>query len=172
MTTDTGRWLAPLGASAAVLAVYLVPGVLTSRDGSAPAPDSVVTSGAPAAPLADGTEVSRSRVRAVNVTGYRAKGRTLRVFYTIDRSTDCSLRIATPVVKEKVGAVVLRLDRRPSLTPGEVCADLRLTTSVDITLTRPMGGRVLQDASRGGSLVPLQPPYSSELAIPSPPGSM
>jgi len=101
-----------------------------------------------------------------------AEGRTLRVFYTIDRSTDCSVRIATPVVKEKVGAVVIRLDRRPSLSHGEVCADLRLTTSVDITLTRPMGGRVLQDASRGGSLVPLQPPYSSELAIPSPPGSM
>ncbi len=176
MTPGTGRWLAPLGASAAVLVVYVVPGVLNAHDGAGDGrrPDGVVTPDAAVAPVlpADGAEESRSRVRAVDIIGYRTAGRTLRVYYTIDRSTDCSIRIATPVVKETLSAVVVQLDRRPSLTPGEVCSDLRLTTSVDISLTRPMAGRVLQDGSRGGSLVPVAPAHGSELAIATPPGTM
>ena len=171
MAPGSGRWLAPLGASAAVLVLYAVPGALSARDGAAHdrARDGVDTPGAPVAPA---LQDAAQETRPVDVTGYRAVGRTLRVFYTIDRSADCSARIAEPVVQETPDAVVVRLDRRPSLAPDEVCSDLLLTTSVDIPLTRPLGGRVLQDGSRGGSLVPLEPPTAPRPAVPSPPGTM
>ena len=43
MTPATSRWLAPLGASAAVLAVFVVPGVLASvGGGAARGPDRLV----------------------------------------------------------------------------------------------------------------------------------
>ena len=168
MTLGSGQWLAPLGASAAVLAVYVVPGVLTARDTA----DRVVV---PSGPVTERTSShgaeNQVTVRAVDVTGYLAQGRSLRVFYTVNRSTDCSLRIAKPAVEETADAVVIRLDRKPSLAPAEVCPSLLLASSVDISLSRPMAGRVLLDGSRGDSLVPVEPPSRSKLATPSPPGT-
>ena len=44
-----------------------------------------------------------------------------------------------------------------------MCQPLRLTNSVEIVLSRPMGGRLLQDGSRGRSLVPIERPFRSDV---------
>ena len=95
-------------------------------------------------------------------TGGKAVGMTsrpgraeLHVFYTVDPRRGCSVGIDEPVVDERVGSVRIRLVRSwPG--PGSVgaaCADRLPTSSVDIRLSRPLGGRLLQDGARGGSLV-------------------
>jgi len=165
VTPATSRWLAPLGASAAVLAVFVVPGVLASVGGGvAPGPDRLVMHD-PVTPYRPptGAEQRRGGPRDVEIIGYKAMGRTLQVFYTLDRSTDCSTRIEPPKVRERVASVVVQLSRAPSRAPDVVCQDLRLTNSVDIVLSRPMGGRLLQDGSRGGSLVPIERPFRSDV---------
>lgn len=179
MTPGTGRWLAPIGASAAVLAVFVIPGVVAGVGGTATGPgpdrvpDGVVTPHDPVTPSLppDGANEEGRRTRKVDVVGYRAEGRTLRIFYTVGQSTDCPSRIKTPRVQEKAGSVVVRLDRRPSRAPDEGCAHLLLTDSVDVRLDRPLGDRVVQDASRGGSLVPVDRPYGSDSVLPTPPTS-
>jgi hypothetical protein len=116
----------------------------------------VVRPGDPVTPTLppDGAEQSRRGARQVDITGYRVQGRLLRVFYTVDQTGNCSTSISEPEVRETANSVVVRLERRGSRAPDEVCTNLMLGNSVDIPLSRPMGGRVLQDGSRGGSLVP------------------
>ena len=173
MTSGSARWLAPVGAAAAVLALFVVPGVITaSGTGDAgPGPDGVVSPGlVTPTPAPDRTEGSRPRIRDVDVVGYRAQGRTVRVFYTVDQATDCSSRLEKPVVEERPGSVVIRLQRRLSGAPEEVCVHLLLTNSVDITLARPLGDRLLQDGSHGDSLVPIQTQYRPDTTV-TPPNS-
>lgn len=165
MTPDTSRWLAPLGAAAAVLAVVVVPGVLNSVGrGPAPGPGQLLVHD-PVTPYRPptGSEQRRRGPRDVEIVGYKAMGSTLQVFYTLDRSTDCSTRIKPPKVRERVATVVVELSRAPSRAPDVVCQDLRLTNSVDIVLSRPMGGRLLQDGSRGGALVPIERPFRTDV---------
>jgi hypothetical protein len=172
-----GRWLAPIGASAAVLAVFVVPGVIvTAGSGSGPGPDhppdGVITPDDPVTPslLADGVGRDRREVREVDVTGYRGQGRRLLVLYTVDQTTDCSSRIEEPEVEERADSVVVRLRRRPSQAPDQVCVNLLLTNSVEIGLSRPLGDRVLLDGSRGGALVPVEPPpHRTADVLPTPP---
>jgi len=162
MTPRSGRWLAPLGASAAVLAVFVVPGVLASTGprhaGPGPTPDEGFSPHEPITPSLppDGAVEDRSGRREVDLVGYRADGAVLHVFYTADPRRGCSVGIDEPVVDERVGSVRIRLLRSwPG--PGSVgaaCADRLPTSSVDIRLSRPLGGRLLQDGSHGGSLVP------------------
>lgn len=169
-----GRWLAPLGASAAVLAVFVVPGLITPRSSSdaGPGPDGLITPNGPVTPsLPPNRAEDRRRARAVDVTGYTPSGRTLRVYYTVDQSLDCSALIDPPQVTERADSVVVRLARRVSQAPDEVCASLLLTNSVDITLSRPLGGRTVLDRSRGGALVPLEVPYRPGSGLPTPPDS-
>ena len=152
-----GRWLAPLGASAAVLAVFVVPGWSPRRAqrGAAPGrPRTWITPHDPVTPTLppDGAEEDRSGRREVDLVGYRADGAVLHVFYTVDPRRGCSVGIDEPVVDERVGSVRIRLLRSwPG--PGSVgaaCADRLPTSSVDIRLSRPLGGRLLQDGARGG----------------------
>ncbi|CAN5534368.1 hypothetical protein BH10ACT10_BH10ACT10_23330 [soil metagenome] len=161
MRPGTGRWLAPLGASAAVLAVFVVPGVVTasgtSRAGVGPQqPEPEFTPYDPITPSLppDGADQDRGGPRQVDVIGYRVNGRDLVVFFTVDQRSGCSGAIQAPLVDERVGAVRVTLKRQPPAGSDEACTDRVPTSSVDITLDRPLGGRLLQDGTRGGSLVP------------------
>jgi hypothetical protein len=177
MTTSPGRWLAPVGASAAVLAVFVVPGVVvTAADGGAdPGPgfNPPTSTPEPARPSGPRRQADRQRadIREVEIVGYQATGRKLRIYYTVDQSSDCSSRIEPPDVQETASAVLVRLDRRPSRAPDQVCTHLLLTNSVDIALSRPLGARALQDASLGGALVPAEPSSAGGSDRPTPPVS-
>jgi hypothetical protein len=137
MEREVSRWLAPAGASVAVLAVFVVPGI---------------TPDLPAEPI----ETQGTTARAVEITGYRSQGRTLTVFYTVDQSTDCSSRIRPPVTRERSDAVVVFLERRVSRAPDQVCAHLMLANSVEVPLRSPLADRVVQDGGYDGALVPLE----------------
>ena len=166
MTPSRSRWLAPVGASAAVLAVFVVPGVLAGNGrGADPGLDQVFVPHDPVTPSLPSYDAQRRRDghRGVEIVGYKAMGRTLQVFYAIEQTTDCSNRIQSPRVKEYASTVVVELSRRPSAAPDQVCHRILLTNSVEIELSRPMGGRLLQDGSHGRSLVPIERPFRSEV---------
>ena len=181
MGPEVGRWLAPAGASAAVLAVFLVPGLVaattdgggggagggTNRDrqiGGVVRPQDLITPDLPPEPI----ETEGTSEPAVEITGYRTSGRTLTLYYNVDQSTDCSSRIAPPVVMEGPDAVIVHLQRRLSRAPGEVCAHLMLANSVDILLQRPLEDRVLQDGGFDEALVPAAPLHEGA-GLPTPP---
>jgi len=165
VTPATSRWLAPLGASAAVLAVVVMPGVLASTGSGSLGPGQEYVPNDPVTPSLPtyGPETQRPGHRGVEIVGYQATGRTLQVFYSLDQTIDCSNRIQPPKVEEHESTVVVELSRRPSAAPDQVCQPLRLTNSVQIVLSRPMGGRLLQDGSRGRSLVPIERPFRSDV---------
>jgi hypothetical protein len=174
VTPSTSRWLAPIGASAAVLAVFVVPGVLAGHGrGAGPGLDQVFVPHDPVTPSLPPYDAQRHREghRGVEIVGYKAMGRTLQVFYTLEQTTDCANRIQSPRVEEHASTVVVELSRRPSSAPDQVCHRLLLTNSVEIVLSRPMGGRLLQDGSRGRSLVPIQRPFSDVTDTIRPPDS-
>jgi hypothetical protein len=161
MASGTGRWLAPLGASAAVLAVFVVPGMVassgTSTGGVGPdQPEPVLTPHDPVTPALppDGAEERSPDPRHVDLIGYRADGRDLLVFYTVDQTAGCSGAIEEPMVEERVGSVLIWVRRQRTADSDEVCVNRIPTSSVEVRLNRPLGGRLLQDRSRGGSLVP------------------
>lgn len=187
MDREVSRWLAPAGASVAVLAVFVVPGLVAAtidaqngggqngggRNGggrdraSVVEPHDPITPDLPPEPIeTEGTTADRS----VAITGYRAEGRALRVFYTVDQSTDCSSRIEPPVTRERPDAVVVFLERRISRAPNEVCTHLMLANSVDIPLQRPLADRVVQDGSLEYALVPLEPPSGTAMLATPPVG--
>jgi hypothetical protein len=180
MERDVSRWLAPAGASAAVLAVFLVPGLVTvstgggggggggtNRDhqiGGVLRPRELITPDLPPEPI----ETEGTREPGVEITGYRARGRIVTLYYNVDQSTDCSSRIEPPVVLEGSDAVIVYLRRRVSRAPGEVCAHLMLANSVDIALRRPLENRVLQDGAFDEALVP-ELTDRARGALPTPP---
>jgi len=174
MTPVTGRWLAPLAASVAVLAVFVGPGVLatTVDGGRAPAPDRSFAPDDPVTPSLppDGTDEPRRGGRGVEIVGYRTRGRVLDILYTVDQSQDCSARIDPPKVDERAAAVRVTLSRTPSRAPGEVCTQLLLTNQVRVRLGRPLGGRVVQDGARGGAPVSAQGAATSD-TLATPPAS-
>jgi hypothetical protein len=161
MEPGTGRWLAPLGASVAVLAVLVAPGVVaasgTSTTGVGPQrPEPEFTPYDPVTPSLppDGADQDRGGPRAVDVIGYRTDGRDVVVFYRVDQTAGCSGAVEEPVVEERVGTVRVTLRREKVSDADESCAVRIPTSSVVLTLGRPLGGRLLQDGTRGGSLVP------------------
>jgi len=174
MSTSTGRWLAPMGASAAVLAVFVVPGMVLTVAGSGgpdPGHDPPVITPDPDIPHRHPQEGDRDRadVPEVEVVGYETSGRTLRLYYTVDQSSDCSSRIEAPRLRETAAAVVVWVDRRRSHAPDQVCSHLQLTSSVDVPLSRPLGRRVLRDAGRGGAPVPVEQRYVGQADLVTPP---
>jgi hypothetical protein len=176
MEHDAGRWLAPLGASAAVLGVFVVPGLVaaaTDRAGGGGGdtrlsgvvqPHDPITPSLPPEPI---EQVGRSD-RAVEVTGYQSAGRSLVLYYTVDQSTDCSARIDPPLVRERPTTVIVFVQRQVSRAPNQVCTHLSLANSVVVPLQAPLGDRVVQDGGYDGSLVPLEPRID-ESVIPTPP---
>jgi hypothetical protein len=163
MSPRTGRWLAPLGASSAVLAVLLVPGAVAVGGGETGVgpqrPDGPLTPHDPVTPVlppdgSDGVDASRADPRHVDVLAYRSQGRTLHVYYRVDQHAGCSGAIEEPVVEERASSVQVLIRRRPVRGDDQVCAYRVPTSSVEIRLSRPLGARLLRDASRSGSLVP------------------
>jgi len=179
MSPEVGRWLAPAGASAAVLAVFVVPGVVAtaSTDGAGPdrdhAPERVIPDDPVTPPLPpDRADQALEGQPDVDVTGYRASGRTLSIFYTIDQSADCSTRIEPPQAVETSRFVLVRLVRRSSRAPDAACPEIRLATSVDVPLRAPLSDRLVRDATRDGALVPAQRPVAPRrFVVPTPPAS-
>jgi hypothetical protein len=177
MEHGVGRWLAPMGASAAVLGVFVVPGlVAAATDRSGPdggvdtrlsgvvEPHDPITPVLPPQPI---EQVGRSE-RAVEVTGYQSAGRTLTLYYTVDQSTDCSARIDPPLVRERPTTVIVFVQRQVSRAPNQVCTHLSLANSVTLALHVPLGDRVVQDGGYDGSLVPFEPRTDGSV-IPTPP---
>jgi hypothetical protein len=176
MEHRAGRWLAPMGASAAVLGVFVVPGlVAAATDGGGDGGGDTRLSGViephdpitPLLPPQPIQQVGRSD-RAVEVTGYESAGRTLTLYYTVDQSTDCSARIDTPLVRERPTTVIVFLQRQVSRAPNQVCTHLSLANSVTVPLHIPLGDRVVQDGGYDGGLVPFEP-RSAGSVIPTPP---
>jgi hypothetical protein len=177
MERDVGRWLAPAGASAAVLAVFVVPGLVaaatdgpqnaSNRDrhiGGVLEPHDPITPDLPPEPI----ETEGTSNPGVEITGYRSHGRALTLYYNVDQSTDCSSRIEPPVVRQRPDAVVVFLRRRVSRAPNEVCAHLMLANSVEVVLDRPLAERVVQDGVFDGALVPAQR-VAARAVLPTPP---
>ena len=178
MDPDVSRWLTPAGASMAVLAVFVVPGLVAAATdaatngtdrtlGGVVRPRELITPDLPPEPI----ETEGTTDRAVEITGYRSEGRTLTVYYTVDQSTDCSSRIRPPVTRERPDTVTVFLERRVSRAPDEVCAHLLLANSVEIRLDRPLADRAVQDGGFDGALVPPEAAEAAdaEAVVPTPP---
>lgn len=162
------RWLAPVGASAAVLVALVVPAVVTQPGPRAggPSPDRTVDRQLPpdrlVLPAPRPGDRRDSRIpRGVVITGYQGTGRVLTVFYRVGPRSDCSTEVRRPRVIEMPDSVSVRLERAATRRPEELCADQRLAGSVDIRLTDPVAGKVVQDMARRGGLVPLERPFRS-----------
>jgi hypothetical protein len=162
------RWLAPVGASAAVLVAVVVPAVVAApgpRAGGAPSPDRTVDRRLPpdrlVLPAPRPGDRRDSRIpRGVVITGYQGGGRVLTVFYRVGPRSDCSTDLRRPRVIEMPTSVSVRLERAPTRRPEELCAE-DWTGSVDIRLDDPLAGKVVQDMARRGGLVPIQRPFRS-----------
>ena len=162
------RWLAPAGASAAVLVAVVVPAVVARPGpgtGGGPAPDLTVDRRLPpdrlVLPAPRPGDRRDSRIPSgVVITGYQADGRLLTVFYRVGPRSDCSSDLRRPRVIEMPTSVAVRLQRTATGRPEELCAE-DWTGSVDLRLHDPVAGKVVQDMARRGGLVPIQRPFRS-----------
>ena len=173
------RWILP---AVAALAVLLVVGVVWAQrpgrsdgDGSgasAPptagvepgSPGSAAPSPAepvPVSPMPGGDHLDPLRVVG---SGYTSHGRTLTLSYATGLP-ECYGRLAAPRVDESPRSVTVTLRLVP---PGhrtaQVCPDLALIATADVTLAAPLGDRLVRDGGRGGAVVPRGHP----LGAPSP----
>jgi len=160
------HWLAPLGASAAVLAVVVAANALASGgSGAGPGPDRdalplpQVERVTPSLPPDPADEGARTGPRQVDLVGYRALGSRLTVFYRVDQRFDCSTTVSPPLVRERADAVVVRLRRELSGTKGS-CPNFPGTHAVELVLDRPLGRRLLEDGGQRGAVVPVVRPPS------------
>ncbi|NUR07113.1 MAG: hypothetical protein HOQ45_08890 [Nocardioidaceae bacterium] len=88
----------------------------------------------------------------VEITGYKAAGRVLSLFYSVD-VRDCIGRIQEPLVEETAQTVTVEIHRVRGAR-GAACGRLTLRDSVDVTLARPLAARLVQDGVRDDALVP------------------
>ena len=188
MSTGARRWLIPLAAALAVLAVVAAlwqqrPGASggdvgfagsgDSGQGSppsagtepgAPGPPGVVEP-APAGPT-DGTgsgEVDRGRIAVTSF--YRYDATHLAINYT-NGVPECYGSAGVPRVEETADAVVVTIPRIPAKQrAGRACIDIALLSSLDITLAEPLGERPVLDGARGRAEVEeAAAPFSSDQA--------
>lgn len=164
MNTETGRWLAPLASAATVGTMILGMSQLGGGAAGRPVPDRRVPTPTGAATQAldfSGMAALRRTSRRnavaapVRLDGYTTRGRVLTLRYTIT-VRGCSSRIARPEVVESGTAVTVALRRLPPPAgKRQVCPEISLADSVDVTLRVPLGHRVVRDGGRAGSSVPL-----------------
>lgn len=183
MEAGIRRWLVP--AVAALAVVLVVATVLwTQRPGSSgndigpgagaqPAPPSAsdgssAPGSGPASPDGGLTPVpgpgappTAAGMQAVE--GYFPRdGTTLALNYATGVPA-CYGKVGTPTVKETADAVIVSLPKTAPKEGGDVaCIDIALMRSVDVTLTRPLGDRVVRDGSRADTQVPrADAPYGN-----------
>ena len=163
------RWLVPLAAALAVLAVVAVlwSSGTTDRAGAtgpgAAAPPTAGTEpgspgstrpspaeAVPVSPMPGGDDLDPLRVV---ISGYTAHGRTLTLSFATGLP-ECYGRVGTPRVQETARDVTVTLRLTPPGRTAQVCADLALLDTVDVTLAGPLGHRLVRDGGRGGAVVP------------------
>lgn len=173
MSTGTRRWLIPLVAALAVLAVIAVmwqqrPGasdeVGAGSDGGGGAPPYAgVEPGSPGQgddltpqpvePPGDGGGVDADYGTIAVDSFYRYDETRLALNYT-NGIPECYGKAGTPLVEETADSVRVTVPRTPPTGDGDTaCIDIALMASVDITLERPLGDRVVLDGSRDDAKV-------------------
>lgn len=155
MSTRRGRWTAPIGASATVLAILLLPPLVAqagSDAGPGPGPDRIEPLPLPS-PVPDVRRAFRGQLR---ISGYQAAGRDLTLFYQVAPRADCSTLVRSPKIRESTGRVAVLLVRPPLSRPALRCNNRRQSSSVSVRLSRPLEGRVLVDLAQRGALVTPQ----------------
>ncbi len=170
MSTGPRRWLAPLLAALAVLAVVAVmwqqrPG---AAGGDAAGGDAAGDSGAAAGGDAGqgGPPYSGSEPRTIAVSSfYRYDATHLAINYT-NGVPACYGRAGVPRVEESADAVVVTIPRIPATQSGDrACIDIALMDSADVTLASPLDGRKVLDGARDGARVEeAAAPFSSDQA--------
>lgn len=84
---------------------------------------------------------------------YRYDGRRLALNYT-NGVPECYGKAGTPLVEETADSVRVTIPRTPPTGGADTaCIDIALLSSVDVTLERPLGDRVVLDGSRGDARV-------------------
>ncbi len=161
----TGRWLVPLAASVAVVALVVgVPRAMAPSDGGGgpDRPDAGIVG--PRQLLTpsgvDAPEPSRTGRGSVRITGYRATGTVLALSYEVDLA-DCGGRIARPQVEETRRSVLVTLRRAAAEVRGQDCGEVDRSAVVNVSLSRPLAGRLVRDVRNDGALVPLRMPFQN-----------
>jgi hypothetical protein len=147
------RWAAPLGASATVLGILLLPGLVAARTASDTGPGPGPDQGKQLPLPAPGPDVRRVFPGPLRISGYQAAGRELTLFYQVAPRADCSTQVRSRRVRETDGAVAVLLARPPLSRPSLRCNVRRQSGSVSIRRSRPLEGRVLVDLAQRGALV-------------------
>jgi hypothetical protein len=168
MDARTRRWLVPLAAAVAVLAVVAVvwqqrPGGDT---GAGSAPPAAGGSAVPGSPGSEGTEGPDGDLTPVPgpdqtpaagtqaVDSYFAYDATRLALNYTTGVPECYGTVGEPVVEETAEAVTVTLPKTPPKDARDVvCIDIALTKSVDIELDTPLGDREVRDGSRGDTRV-------------------
>lgn len=187
MSTGPRRWLVPLLAALAVLAVVAVmwqqrpgssgsdsgaaaggdagqgaPPYSGSEPGSPGPPGGAEPSGPGAGP--DGSGDVDAGTIAVS-SFYRYDATHLAINYT-NGVPACYGRAGSPQVEESADAVVVTIPRIPAKQSGDrACIDIALMDSVDVTLASPLDGRKVLDGARDEARVEeAAAPFSSDQA--------
>lgn len=168
MSTGPRRWLVPLVAALAVLAVVV--GVVVwqqgagSEDagfadgGSDPGQGAPPYSGSPGSPGSepgsevppdggsDAPDVDEGMIPVASF--YRYDDRHLALNY-YNGIPECYGDAGVPQVEERADAVVVRIPRTPPTgSKDTACIDIAVAGSVDVTLTAPLGDRAVLDGAQ------------------------
>jgi hypothetical protein len=166
----TRRWLVPILAAVAVLAV--VGAVWVTMQGSSdPEPGAAGGGGSPpsagsepgspgsdlpgnddpVSPAPGGGDVDEGTIAA---TGYHQYDETRLALVYTNGVPECYGTAGTPRVEETDRAVVVTIPRTPPTGDKDTaCIDIALIEKVDITLDAPLGDREVRDGSRGGAVL-------------------
>lgn len=194
MSTGARRWLVPLAAALAVLAIVAAlwqqrPGASGGEvgfpggdPGQGSPPSAGAEPGSPGSPgvvepgpstgpadgsgTGSGTGSDEVDPGRIAVTSfYRYDATHLAINYT-NGVPECYGSAGVPRVEETADAVVVTIPRVPARNrTGRACIDIALLSSLDITLAEPLGGRPVLDGSRAGAEVEeAAAPFSSDQA--------
>lgn len=194
VSTGARRWLAPLAAALAVLAIVAAlwqqrPGASggdvgfagggDSGQGSPPSAGSQpgssgspgVVQPEPAGPTDGSGNGSGAgsggvdRGRIAVTSFYRYDATHLAINYT-NGVPECYGSAGVPQVEETADAVVVTIPRVPARNrTGRACIDIALLSSLDVTLAEPLGARPVLDGARGRAEVEeAAAPFSSDQA--------
>jgi len=120
-------------------------------------PSSAFVGGPPRTPVGASSHPPVVVPRGVPIDRYTVLDPThLLLSYTIGVSR-CYGLIEQPLVQESLTAVMVTLTSKPTQTAGGSCPSITLMEAVHITLSAPLGKRVVRDGATGGTPVPEGP---------------